>query len=129
MQEIPGFDAVAQLFAGALEAVARVDGEITPEESARMRDLVARRTSADIDYEAMFFEKITPEKLAAGAGSVDRRALGRALVADAVVLATADGDLNGAEAQAILRYARALGCTRDDVAAETRELDEWLSML
>lgn len=120
---------VAQLYAGALEAITRVDGEVTPEESARMRELIAKRTQAAIDYEALFFEKTTPDKLAAKVPAVDRRTVGRALAADMVALATADGDLNGAEAQAIMRFLRALGCTPADVAAETSELNEWLHVL
>ena len=120
---------VAQLYSGALEAIARVDGEVTPEESARMRDLIGKRTQATIDYEALFFEKTTPDKLAAKVPVADRRMVGRALAADAVVLATADGDLNGAEAQAIMRFLRALGCTASDIAAETHQLHEWLHTL
>jgi len=120
---------VAQLYAGALEAIARVDGEVTPEESARMRELIGKRTQAAIDYEALFFEKATPDKLAGKVPAADRRMVGRALAADTVALATADGDLNGAEAQAIMRFLRALGCTPADIAAETNELNEWLHVL
>jgi uncharacterized tellurite resistance protein B-like protein len=126
MADVKMDGAVAQLYAGALEAIARVDGEVNPEESARMRELVAARTTAQIDYEALFFDKVTVEKLGAGVPRELARAVGRALVADAVVLATADGDLNGAEAQAILRYARVLGCTNTDIADATDQLGEWL---
>ncbi|MEO8701778.1 MAG: TerB family tellurite resistance protein [Kofleriaceae bacterium] len=117
---------VAQAYAGALEAIARVDGEVNPEESAHLRALVGKRTTAAIDYESLFFEKTTPDKLAAKVPKADARAIGRLLVADAVELAIADGDLNGAEAQAIIRYARALGCTAEDVAAATNQLGEWV---
>jgi tellurite resistance protein len=125
---------LGQAYAQALLAIARVDGEITPEEAARVRELVARRSPVQIDFEASFFDKQTPETLAeavtrAGPAIVAPRDLGRALVSDAVALATADGDLNGAEAHAILRFARALGCTAEDVARETRQLDPWLSVL
>lgn len=120
---------VAQLYAGALEAIARVDGEVTPEEGGRMRDLIGKRTQAVIDYEALFFEKTTPDKLAGKVPAADRRMVGRALAADAVELATVDGDLNGSEAQAIMRFLRALGCTPADVAAETNQLNEWLHAL
>src|SRR5262249_43327806 len=123
-----------QAYAQALLAIARVDGEITPEEAARVRELVARRSPVQIDFEASFFDKQTPETLAetvkrAGPAVVQARQLGRALVSDAVVLATADGALNGAEAPAILRFARALGCTAEDGGQETRLLNEWLSVL
>jgi tellurite resistance protein len=120
---------LGQIYAQALVAIARVDGEIGGEEGARLRELVAKRSTVEIDYEASFFEKVTPDSLAAAVRrdpSVPPRELGRALVSDAIALATADGDLNSVEAHAILRYARALGCTDEDVGAETRELDEWL---
>lgn len=120
---------VAQLYAGALQAIARVDHEITPEEGARLRALVEARTAAEIDYEESWFTKVTPERLAAAVPAAAARAIGLALVSDAVALATADGDLRGVEAQAILRYARALGCSAADVAAATRLLDEWLAQL
>jgi tellurite resistance protein len=124
-------DEIGQLYAGALIAIARVDGEIGPEESAHLRDLVGKRTSVAIDYEASFFHKTRPEELAAAAktGSVSGRELGKALAGDAVALAIADGDLNGKEAQEIIRFLRALGCTGSDVVAVTRELDEWLGEL
>ncbi len=120
---------VGQAYAQALLAIARVDREVSPEESSRVRELVASRTPVTVDFEASFFEKMTPEKLAAAAleFKVDGRALGRMLVADGVMLATSDGDLNSVEAQIILRFARALGCTDLDVGAETKQLDEWLS--
>jgi uncharacterized tellurite resistance protein B-like protein len=125
---------LGQAYAQALLAIARVDGEITPAETVRVRELVARRSSVEVNFAASFFDKQTPETLAetvmrAGPAIVQPRQLGRALVSDAVALATADGDLNGVEANAILRFARALGCTAEDVAAETRQLDPWLSVL
>lgn len=120
---------VAQAYAGALEAIARVDGEINPEESAQMRALVSKRTSAVIDYEALFFDKVTADKLAAAVPRATAREVGRAFVSDAVALATADGDLNGAEGQAIMRFAHALGCKLDDVVSVTDQLGEWLHTL
>ena len=125
---------LGQAYAQALLAIARVDGEITPEEATRVRELVARRSDVEVNFEASFFDKQTPETLAdavkrAGPTVVEPRELGRALVSDAVIVAAADGDLQGTEAQAILRFARALGCTAQDVAAETSQLNAWLSVL
>jgi tellurite resistance protein len=132
-------DDLGQLYAQALLTVARVDGEIGPEEGARLRDLVATRTDVPIDYEASFFHKVTSDELAAAvekasqgayrtpATAITGREIGRAFVHDAISLATADGELNGPEAQTILRYARALGCSATDIRAETNELDEFLS--
>lgn len=121
-------DQVGQAYAQALLAIARIDREISPEESARVRELAGNRTSVEIDFEASFFEKMTPEKLAKtiGDANVPARDIGRALVSDGVTLATTDGDLNSAEAHAILRFARALGCSNSDIGAETNQLDEFL---
>jgi hypothetical protein len=118
---------LGQVYAQALLAIARVDREVQPEEAARVRELVARRSTVEVDFEASFFGKLAPEKLgeAAKAAGVDPVQLGRALVADGVELATTDGDLNSVEAHAILRYARAL-CSDGDIGAVTHELDEWL---
>jgi tellurite resistance protein len=119
---------LGQAYAQALLAIARVDREVTPEESSRVRELVAKRTPVEVDVEASFFEKMTPEKLAAAAreAKADGRELGKMLVGDAVALATTDGDLNSVEAQAILRFARALGCSDPDVRSQTNELDDYL---
>jgi len=121
-------DQVGQAYAQALLAIARVDREVNPEEAHRVRELVASRSPVAVDFEASFFERLTPEALAAAAkaGNVAARELGLALVADGVALATADGDLNSVEAHAILRFAHALGCTSADIGAVTHELDEWL---
>jgi tellurite resistance protein len=121
-------DNLAQLYAQALIAVARVDGEIGADEGARLRTLVAAHTSVEIDYEQSFFHKMTADELAAAvrAANLDPREVGRALVSDAAALSLADGDLNGGEAQAILRYAHALGCTNDDIRSATNMLDAWL---
>jgi tellurite resistance protein len=121
-------DELGQQYAQALIAVARVDGEITAAEGARLRQLVAQHTSVEIDYEASFFHKVTADEFAASVrkAGIDHREVGRAFAADATALAMSDGDLNGGEAQAILRYVHALGCTNDDIRSATRELDEFL---
>jgi tellurite resistance protein len=124
-------DDVAMLYAGALHAIARADGEITLDEGARLLSLMAARSSVEIDPEMLFFDQTTPESLGAAlrAKPTERKAVGTALVEDAVALATCDGDLNGKEGRAILRFARALGCTAEEVHASTDQLDEWLSDL
>ena len=123
-------DNIATMYAGALHAIARADGEITLEEGAKLQALVAARSSVAIDAETLFFDRTTPETFAAAMrGAADRTAVALALIEDAVSLATCDGDLNSKEALTILRYGRALGCTAEDVHARTAELDEWLSEL
>jgi tellurite resistance protein len=119
---------LAQLYAQALIAVARVDGEIGPEEGELLRKLVSAHTSVEVDYEQSFFHKMTADELATAvrATKLDPREVGRAFVSDASSLSLADGELNGGEAQAILRYAHALDCTNDDIRAATHHLDEYL---
>ena len=121
---------LGQIYAQALVAIARVDGEIGGEEGARLRELVANRTSVEIDHEASFFEKVTPDALAAAVGRASQRARTRASVARWSAMRSRSppptATSTAVEAQAILRYARALGCTDEEIGAETRELDEWL---
>src|SRR5947208_1566732 len=99
-------DELGQLYGQALLAIAHVDGEVGPEEGAKLRELVAARTSAEVDLEAGFFHKITSDELGmafrkSGQGAyrdagtpVNARELARALVHDAVALAGSDGELN-----------------------------------
>ncbi len=133
-------DAIATLYVEALAAIARADQEIGTDEAARLAIVVARRSAVPVDAEDMFFARTTPEALAqalrgaggdayrtsAGSGA---RAVGLALIEDAVEVATVDGDLNAAEAHMILHYARALGVSAADVHAITHQLDEWLGEL
>ena len=120
-------DQVGQAYAQALLAIARVDREVSPEESSRVCELVASRSSVAIDFEASFFEKMTPETLArtVAAAKADGIAIAHMLIVDGIRLATTDGDLNSAEGHAILRFAHALGCTDLDITDVTRELDEF----
>ena len=50
-------DELGQLYGQALLAIAKVDGEIGPEEGAKLRELVAARTNVEVDFEAGFFHK------------------------------------------------------------------------
>lgn len=122
-------DQLGQAYAQALLAIARVDREVSPEESARVRELVSERSPIAVDFEASFFERMTPEKLAQAVdeAKADPKEVARQLLADAVSLATTDGDLNSAEARTILHFARALGCNDMDITGVTRELDEFLN--
>jgi uncharacterized tellurite resistance protein B-like protein len=131
MSDLRLTDDVAKLFAGALHAIARADAEIEPAESLRLQALVKARSDVEIDAEMLFFDPTTPESFAAALRKLgaDAKAVGLALVADAVALATADGDLNSKEARAILRFARAAGCTAEGVHGVTDQLDEWLGEL
>ena len=131
-------DELGQLYGQALLAIAHIDGAVGPEEGARLRELVAARTPVEVDLEAGFFHKMTSDELGmafrkSGQGAyrdagtpVTAVEFARAFVHDAVALASSDGELNSKEAEAILRFARALGATSADIRAETDALDEWL---
>ncbi len=120
---------LGQAYAQALLTIARVDREVSPEESSRVRELVAMRSPVAVDFEASFFEKMTPEGLVkvVREAAADGREVGKMLLADGVKLATTDGDLNSVEAHSILRFARALGCSDVDIGGVTNELDEFLN--
>lgn len=122
-------DSMGQAYAQALLAIARVDREVSPEESARVRELVAERSPVAVDFEASFFEKMTPEALrkAVEDSKADGKAIAAQLIVDGIRLATTDGDLNSVEAHAILRFARALGYSDIDITGVTHELDEYLN--
>lgn len=121
---------LAQLYAAALHAIGRIDGELGAEEAMRLQELLTRRGAGEIDAEMLFFTRVSPEALSAAARrSGDPQRVGRALTADAVALATVDGDMNGAEAHAVIRYLKALGCSAAEVHAVSPELDEWLNEL
>ena len=124
--------ALAQAYAAALHTLAIADGELQAVESARLDALLTARTGGEIDLEDLFFTKMTHEGFAAEVrkrAPAHRVAIGQALVSDGVELSVADGDLNGVEGRAILRFARALGLSMLEVTDVTRQLDEWLSDL
>jgi len=128
-------DELALLYAGALVAIARADGEIGFEEGLQLRRIVSRR--AAVDPEAMLFVEVSAARLAAvvghgngapfrhGAAAAPRQ-LATALVHDAVEVALADGDLNDAEVHAILAFTTALGCSPEDVVAISPRLAAYL---
>lgn len=131
-------DALVTLYVEALAAIARADREINPEEATRLQQVIARRSNAPIDPEALFFAVVKPDVLAAAVvgrdgyrspAGANPREVGEALIADGVEVATVDGDLNAKEGRTILRYARALGLNSVDVQTVTDQLDAWLDEL
>lgn len=123
-------DAHAEAYAAALHALARADGEITAAESTHLEQLLAKRSGVTIDAESLFFSPSTPESFGAAVRKdPGGKAIAKALIADAVSLAASDGDLNGKEATAIMRYARALGLTPLEVHDISALLDEWSHQL
>jgi uncharacterized tellurite resistance protein B-like protein len=131
-------DALVTLYVEALAAVARADREINPEEATRLQQVIARRSNAPIDPEALFFAVVRPDVLASavtgrdayrGPAGANPRDVATALIEDALEIATVDGDLNANEGRTILRYAKALGMNSVDVQTVTDQLDAWLDEL
>ena len=127
---------LVQMYAAVLYSISRADGTIDREESLGLRQIVARRWQVALDPEALFFTQITPESFAHAVASRDPfrssasgspKQIARALIADAVVLCETTGGLDDRSANAILRYARALGCSSEDIVATSRRLAEWVS--
>lgn len=129
-------DHLGTLYAGALAAIARADGELSVDETLRLETVLARGTAARLDPETMFFDPVTPASLAQAvlrgdphrAVGVDGRQLALQLLRDAVEIAGGDA-LPGQEARTALRFARALGVTADDVRAEVPAFAHWLDEL
>jgi uncharacterized tellurite resistance protein B-like protein len=132
MDAAPTLDGpLARAYAAALHAVAVADREIHTLESTRLDQLLERRCPG-VDREELFFERITPESFAQAVRThaADRRVeLGQWFVADAVELATVDGEMRAVEAHYVLRCAKCLALTISEVGSVTRELDEWLGTL
>jgi tellurite resistance protein len=128
-------DELAQLYAAALYSITRADGAVDREEGDALRELIARRWQLTIDPEALFFTTVTPESFAhavarrdpfRGSASPAPRLIAHTLIADALELSVTTGGLDDDKARAILRFARALGYTTDDVRAATDQLSRWL---
>jgi tellurite resistance protein len=110
------------LYAGALVAVARADGELSPRELTFIQARVKARLGLVLDDETLFF---CDDGLEAISSALARRAdpaegPGRVLLDDAVEVATVDDPVNDLERAAILDLAAALGLTPPDALAVWR---------
>jgi hypothetical protein len=129
---------LARVYAGALVAIGRADGELVLDEVLRIRTLVAERTGRQPDDATLFGDDIGVDDVVAAAthrnGDPFRstgpspRELGRMLIADGLLLALADGGVHDAEVAFIVRLGRALGCTDDDFAQFRARLPAWLAL-
>ena len=123
------------MYAGALYSITRADGAVDRDEGDLLAALMERRWQLVLDPETLFFTTVTPESFAqavhAGApfrGSARHSAhhVGRALIGDAVSLSTWTGGLDDDKAQAILRFARALGLEPEQIRSASDLLAGWL---
>ena len=125
-----------QLAAADLMAeVVRADGRVGGEEGDAVRAAIRRRFGVDVDPEALFFARVTPEVLAAAlrpadafraSAPPDPRQVARTFVADAVAVVDATEGLDEATAGIIRRYAQALGASAEDVREAAPAMRAWI---
>jgi hypothetical protein len=131
-------ESAAHLYAQALVAIARADGEIGLEEGARLQQKIEARTGrpAGLD-DLLLAETLEPSQLAdalrdssgpfRGGGGLHPGEIAQMIVIDAIEVVLAKGHVSEEEAQQIVRYATALGCTLDEVRRMSAHLSPWFS--
>ncbi|MBA3456512.1 MAG: hypothetical protein H0T42_25715 [Deltaproteobacteria bacterium] len=130
---------LAQLYAQALVAIARADDQIELEEGQRLQQHIDARTSSPIPLEDLLLvEPLAPLELAEHVraaegpfrgGSIHARDLARIIVLDSLSVVLAKGHVSERQAQQIIGFATALGCTIEEVRSMTADLDPWLAQL
>jgi hypothetical protein len=128
--------ALGHLFAQALVAIARADDEIGPEEGLRLQDRLALRVAAPISLdELLLADPLEPHRLAEslrGAAGPFRNAwllpgeLAALIINDGLAVVLAKGYVSEAEAREIVRFASALGWSRDQIRALCDRAAPWL---
>ena len=128
---------LAELYAQALVSITRADEQIEVEEGQRLQQQIDARTRVPMPLEDLLLaESLDPDVLAEHArgssgpfrgGSIHPGELARMIVVDAISIVMAKGHVSELEAQQIIRFATALGCTIDELRAMTEHLDPWLS--
>lgn len=130
---------LAQLYAQALVAIARADDQLGLEEGSRLQQKIDARVVGRIEIDDLLLaEPLEPATLGAivgtatgpfRGGSLHPGELARLIVVDAVEVVLAKGYISEEEAQVMLRFATALGCTIEEVRAMTVHLSPWLAAL
>lgn len=127
--------AIAPLYAQALLAITRADHEVGPEEGRRLQVVLDARTGEPVAIEDLLLsDPLRPEGLSAAIaesggpfrGGVAVRELATTLVTDALHVLGAKGYISEGEARLTLRFARALGCSGEDVARIAPQLGLWI---
>jgi uncharacterized membrane protein YebE (DUF533 family) len=129
---------IAHLYAQALVAIARADGEIGLEEGSRLQQKIELRSGrpANLD-DLLLSEALAPEELAAAlrettgpfrhGGGMHPGELAQVIVTDAIAVVLAKGHVSEEEAQTIVQFATALGCTMEEVRKMSGHLAPWFS--
>ena len=131
--------AIGQLFARALVAIARADDQIDLEEGLRLQQRIELRTGSPMVLDDLLLaEPLEPqwlgEALRGAAGpfrgaAVHPGELAAMIVSDGIAVVLAKGYVSEAEASVIVRFASALGCSRDEVRAMFSRVAPWLGTL
>jgi hypothetical protein len=131
--------ALGHLFARALVAIARADDEIGAEEGERLAQRIALRVAGPISLdELLLAEPLDPHRLAEslrGAAGPFRNAwlhpgeLAALIVTDGLAVVAAKGYVSEGEAREIVRFASALGCSRDQIGALCSRMAPWLAQI
>lgn len=131
-------ESAGHLHAQALVAIARADGEIGLEEGARLQQRIEQRTGRAVNLDDLLLaETLDPAQLAdalretsgpfrSGSG-LHPGELARMIVIDAIEVLLAKGHVSEEEAQQIVQYATALGCTMEEVRAMSAHLSPWFT--
>jgi hypothetical protein len=127
---------LGQLYARALVAIARADDQIGLEEGQRLQQRIALRVRGPIPLdELLLAEPLDPHRLAESLRATAapfRNAglhpgeLAIMIVTDAITVVLAKGYLSEAEASVIMRFASALGCSREQVRSLCSRAAPWL---
>jgi hypothetical protein len=127
----------ARLYARALVAIARGDGDITAEVGRRLQDQIAARCASPIALDDLLLEPplvaAQLAELVAGAQSpfrataVDPVPLAELIVDDGIAVVFEKGHITGAELARLHAFARALGLPDDEFARLTAHVAGWIS--
>lgn len=136
MRELALHDEVGRLYARALVAIARADGDLVLDEILRLRALVVRRLGRELGDEALFGPTLSVDELVASvrrhhgdpfrSTALSPRQLGRLLIDDGLSLALADGHVCAEEVAMVEAMARSLDCTPEDLAEFRQKLPRWV---
>jgi uncharacterized tellurite resistance protein B-like protein len=131
--------ALGQLFARALVAIARADGEIGAEEGHRLEQRLAARIPGPISLDDLLLaDVLEPQRIADELGSaagpfrnagLDPGELAAMIVSDGFAVVLAKGHVAETEAREIVRFASALGCSIEQVRALCGRVAPWIATL
>jgi hypothetical protein len=135
MAELLGDD-VARSYALALLAIARGDGTIGPDEAQVFQQRLEKRVAKPLPLEDLLFERpitatevadlVTKDHGPFRTAGLEGRTLGKMLLEDALAIVLTKGHATSGEATGIIRFARALGISNDELRAASPLLDPFL---